>query len=95
VILFLRVQGAYGAAIEHTCEHSSRQFRTLSSFFVISLTAVAQQAPAPSILEKESGTVVNGNPLDDIRNARNVEDVVTNGMVYHTAELWQSVGFKP
>ncbi len=56
-------------------------------------------------IEKESGTVekgkrgdlilVNGNPLDDIHNLRNVEDVITNGTMFHTAELWQSVGFKP
>jgi len=56
-------------------------------------------------LEKESGTVekgkrgdlilVNGNPLDDIHNIRNVEYVITNGTMFHTAELWQRVGFKP
>ena len=56
-------------------------------------------------LEKESGTVekgkrgdlilINGNPLDDIHQIRNVEYVVTNGTMFHTAELWQSVGFKP
>jgi imidazolonepropionase-like amidohydrolase len=56
-------------------------------------------------LEKESGTVekgkrgdvilVNGNPLDDIHQLRNVEYVITNGIMFHAAELWQSVGFKP
>jgi len=56
-------------------------------------------------LDKESGTIenakrgdlilVNGNPLDDIHNIRNVEYVITGGTMYHTAELWQSVGFKP
>ena len=56
-------------------------------------------------LDKESGTVekgkrgdvilVNGNPLDDIHQLRNVEYVITNGIMFHTAELWQSVGFKP
>jgi len=56
-------------------------------------------------VEKEVGTVekgkrgdlilVDGNPLEDIRNARNVEYVITNGTMYRTAELWQSVGFKP
>jgi imidazolonepropionase-like amidohydrolase len=56
-------------------------------------------------LEKESGTVekgkrgdlilINGNPLEDIHATRNVEYVITNGTMYHTAELWQSVGFKP
>jgi imidazolonepropionase-like amidohydrolase len=56
-------------------------------------------------LEKELGTVekgkrgdlilVNGNPLEDIHQIRNVEYVITNGTMFHTAELWQSVGFKP
>ncbi|MGH9500738.1 MAG: amidohydrolase family protein [Terriglobales bacterium] len=39
--------------------------------------------------------VLNGNPLADIRNTRNVEYVITNGVMYNCAELWKSVGFKP
>ncbi len=56
-------------------------------------------------LEKELGTVekgkrgdlilITGNPLEDIHNTRNVDYVITNGTMYHSAELWQSVGFKP
>ena len=56
-------------------------------------------------MEKQSGTVekgkrgdliiINGNPLEDIHNTRNVEYVITNGTMYRTADLWQSVGFKP
>ncbi len=56
-------------------------------------------------LDRESGTVetgkrgdlvlLTGNPLDDIHQIRSVEYVITNGTMYHTAELWQSVGFKP
>jgi imidazolonepropionase-like amidohydrolase len=56
-------------------------------------------------LEKEVGTletgkradliVIAGDPLADIRNTRNVEFVITNGVMYNTAELWRSVGFKP
>jgi imidazolonepropionase-like amidohydrolase len=56
-------------------------------------------------VDKELGTVekgkrgdvilVNGNPLDDIHTLRNVEYVITNGTMFHTAELWQSVGFRP
>jgi imidazolonepropionase-like amidohydrolase len=56
-------------------------------------------------VDKESGTVekgkrgdlilINGNPLEDIHNTRNVEYVITNGVVYHTADLWRSVGFEP
>jgi imidazolonepropionase-like amidohydrolase len=39
--------------------------------------------------------ILNGNPLDDVRNTRNVEYVITNGVMYNCAELWRSVGFKP
>jgi imidazolonepropionase-like amidohydrolase len=56
-------------------------------------------------LDKELGTVekgkrgdlilINGDPLQDIHNTRNVEYVITGGNLYHSAELWQSVGFKP
>ena len=56
-------------------------------------------------IDREVGTVevgkradliiVNGDPLADIRNARNVETVVTGGNVYNTSDLWRSVGFKP
>ena len=56
-------------------------------------------------LEKELGTIKKGrradlilltaDPLADIHNTRRVEYVITNGVMYHTAELWQSVGFRP
>lgn len=55
-------------------------------------------------LDKELGTVevgkaadliiVEGNPLENISNIRKVQMVVTNGRLYKTAELWESVGFK-
>jgi imidazolonepropionase-like amidohydrolase len=56
-------------------------------------------------LDKEVGTIetgkradliiVNGNPLDDIHNTRNVEYVITNGVMFNAAELWRTVGFRP
>lgn len=56
-------------------------------------------------LEKEVGTieagkradliVVDGDPLADIRNSRNVELTITGGKMYNPADLWRSVGFKP
>ena len=56
-------------------------------------------------LDKEVGTVEAGkradliilsaNPLDDIHNSRKVDYVITNGVMYNTAELWRSVGFQP
>jgi imidazolonepropionase-like amidohydrolase len=56
-------------------------------------------------LDNELGTIekgkradlilLTGDPLADIHNTRKVEYVISNGEMYHTAELWQSVGFKP
>jgi imidazolonepropionase-like amidohydrolase len=56
-------------------------------------------------LDKEVGTVeagkradviiLDGNPLESIRNIRKVEFVITNGIMYNCAELWRSVGFQP
>jgi imidazolonepropionase-like amidohydrolase len=53
----------------------------------------------------ESGTVAVGkradfdildaNPLEDIHNLRTVRSVVANGVLYQSAPLWESVGFKP
>jgi imidazolonepropionase-like amidohydrolase len=56
-------------------------------------------------MDKEVGTIqtgkrgdliiLNGNPLEDIRNTRKVESVLTNGVIYDCAALWRSVGFRP
>jgi imidazolonepropionase-like amidohydrolase len=56
-------------------------------------------------LDKDVGTVevnkradlivLDGNPLEDIHNIRTVKFVVANGVIYPTAKLWESVGFKP
>lgn len=56
-------------------------------------------------LDKKLGTVeagkradlilVDSNPLESIRNIRNVNDVITNGTMYGSSELWRSVGFEP
>jgi imidazolonepropionase-like amidohydrolase len=56
-------------------------------------------------VDKEVGTVepgkradvilVDGNPLESIRNIRNVKYVIADGKMYDCAELWRSVGFKP
>jgi imidazolonepropionase-like amidohydrolase len=39
--------------------------------------------------------VLDGSPLDDIRNTRRIHRVVTNGRVFDPAPLWRSVGFQP
>ena len=56
-------------------------------------------------LDKELGTievgkkadliVLGANPLDSIHNIRKVEKVVSGGILYDPAPLWESVGFKP
>ncbi len=56
-------------------------------------------------VDKEVGTVevgkradlalLDANPLEKISNIRSVKYVVAHGVLYDTAKLWQSVGFKP
>jgi imidazolonepropionase-like amidohydrolase len=56
-------------------------------------------------VDKESGTVevgkradfdvLDANPLEDIHKIRTVHQVVANGILYQSAPLWESVGFKP
>ena len=56
-------------------------------------------------LDDEVGTIeagkradlilVEGNPLQDIRDIRTVSHVIAAGRVYETAPLWRSVGFRP
>jgi imidazolonepropionase-like amidohydrolase len=86
--------------------HREMELYVQAGFTPMEAIQAATIVPARAMgLEKESGTVekgkrgdlilVDGNPLDDIRNARKVEFAITNGVMYHTAELWQSVGFKP
>jgi imidazolonepropionase-like amidohydrolase len=56
-------------------------------------------------LASDSGTVepgkradmilINGNPVENISDIRNVSRVVSNGRMYDSAKLWRSVGFRP
>jgi imidazolonepropionase-like amidohydrolase len=56
-------------------------------------------------VDRESGTVevgkradfdiLDANPLEKISNVRTVHQVVANGILYESAPLWESVGFKP
>jgi imidazolonepropionase-like amidohydrolase len=39
--------------------------------------------------------LVNGNPEENIHDLRKVAKVVTNGWMYDSGKLWESVGFKP
>jgi imidazolonepropionase-like amidohydrolase len=56
-------------------------------------------------VDRESGSIevgkradfdiLDANPLENIHNIRTVHSVVANGVVYESAPLWESVGFKP
>jgi len=86
--------------------HREIELYVQAGFSPMEAIQAATIVPARAMgLEKESGTIekgkrgdlilIDGDPLTDIRNTRNVEYVFTNGVMYHTPELWQSVGFKP
>ena len=86
--------------------HREIELYVQAGFTPMEAIQAATIVPARAMgIEKDSGTVekgkrgdlilVDGNPLEDIRQIRNVEYVITNGTMFHTAELWQSVGFKP
>ena len=86
--------------------HREIELYVQAGFTPMEAIQAATIVPARAMhLEKDTGTVqkgkrgdlilINGDPLQDIHNTRNVEYVITNGTMYHTAELWQSVGFKP
>jgi imidazolonepropionase-like amidohydrolase len=86
--------------------HREIELYVQAGFTPMEAIQAATIVPARAMgLDKESGTIenakrgdlilVNGNPLDDIHNIRKVESVITGGTMYQTAELWQSVGFKP
>ena len=86
--------------------HRELELYVQAGFTPMEAIQAATIVPARAMgVAKESGTVEKGkrgdlilltaDPLADIHNTRAVEYVVTNGTMYHTAELWQSVGFKP
>ncbi len=86
--------------------HREMEIYVEAGFTPMEAIQAATIVPARAMgIERETGTVrkgkrgdlilINGDPLADIHNTRKVEYVITNGTMYHTAELWQSVGFKP
>ncbi len=86
--------------------HREIELYVQSGFTPMEAIQAATIVPARVMgFDKETGTIekgkradmilINGNPLDDIHNTRNVEYVITNGTMYNSAELWRSAGFKP
>jgi len=86
--------------------HREMELYVQAGFTPMEAIQAATIVPARMMgMEKEVGTIEGGkradlvilsaNPLDDIHNGRKVERVITNGVMYDSAQLWQSVGFKP
>ena len=86
--------------------HRELELYVQAGFTPMEAIQAATTVPARVMgLDKESGTIETGkradliligeDPLQDIHNTRKVVYVITNGTLYHTAELWQSAGFKP
>lgn len=86
--------------------HREIELYVKSGFTPMEAIQAATSVPARVMkLDKESGTVEAGkradliildrDPIDNIRNIRTIKTVITGGRIYDTAQLWQSVGFKP
>jgi len=86
--------------------HREIELYVQAGFTPMEAIQAATSVPAQVMgVEKEVGTVetgkrgdlivIDGDPLQDVRATRNVEYVITNGKMYKSADLWQSVGFKP
>jgi imidazolonepropionase-like amidohydrolase len=86
--------------------HRELELYVQAGFTPMEAIQAASLVPARVMgLEKETGTVeagkqadvivIDGDPLADIRNTRNVEFTIVKGKIYNSSELWRSVGFKP
>jgi imidazolonepropionase-like amidohydrolase len=84
--------------------------RELELYVQAGMTTIAAIQSATSVaaramkLDGDSGTIeagkradmilINGNPVENIHDIRKVSKVVTNGWMYDSGKLWESVGFK-
>jgi imidazolonepropionase-like amidohydrolase len=86
--------------------HRELELYVQAGFTPMEAIQAATIVPARAMgMDKELGTVeagkradlivIQGDPLEKINNTRNVEYVITNGVMYNAAELWKSVGFLP
>ncbi len=86
--------------------HREIELYTMGGFTPMEEIQAATIVPARTMgMDKELGTIeagkradlvlVNGNPLENIHNIRNVEFVMTGGKMFKTDKLWESVGFLP
>ena len=102
----VRVVAGTDQAIPGHSLHREIELYVQAGFTPLEAIQAATIVPAQVMgLDQEVGTievnkradliVLDANPLDDIHNIRTVKHVVANGVIYPTAELWESVGFKP
>ena len=72
-------------------------FDALAAATIVPARAMKKDADSGTIEKGKRGDLIllDGNPLDDIRNTRRIHRVITNGRVFDPAPLWRSVGFQP
>lgn len=86
--------------------HREIELYVKAGFTPMEAIQAATVVPARAMgLEKDSGSldvgkradliVIDGDPLADIRNTRNVMVVIAHGKLFDPSALWRSVGFKP
>lgn len=102
----VRVVAGTDQAIPGHSLHREIELYVQAGFTPLEAIQAATVVPAQVMgLDKEVGTVevnkradlilLDANPLEDVHNIRTVKYVVANGVIYPTATLWESVGFKP
>src|SRR5262249_28179998 len=102
----IRVVAGTDQAVPGYSLHREIEIYNQAGFTPMEAIQAATIVPARAMrLDKELGTVeagkradlivITGSPLEDIQAPRDVEYVITNGVMYDSEELWKSVGFKP
>jgi len=85
----------------HECPYTAKHYATGNMQALQAATIVPARVMKA---DKDSGTVevgkradfdiLDANPLENISNVRTVHRVVASGILYESAPLWESVGFK-
>jgi imidazolonepropionase-like amidohydrolase len=86
--------------------HREIELYVKAGFTPMEAIQAATVVPARAMgLDKDSGSldvgkradliVIDGDPLTDIRNTRNITAVIANGKLFDPSALWRSVGFQP
>lgn len=102
----LRIVAGTDQAIPGYSLHREIELYVLAGFTPMEAIQSATIVPAQVLgLDKVVGSItpgkradiliINGDPLADIRNTRNVWKTIAAGAVYDPAPLWTSVGFTP